>query len=224
MNRFAKLAGLAAAGLLMMTAAGNAQAPAPAYNWSGLYLGINGGGGWGKADWVYATGPGAGNHADHNTSGGLIGATVGANLQVAPAAPWVFGIEGDIAWSNIDGSTSCPNVTYTCGTKINWLGTGRVRLGAAFSNFLVYGTGGVAFGNVDSTTTGGVFAGGDTATHLGWTAGAGVEAGLFDRLSVKAEWLYFDLATQIHRTDTAPETADVGESGNLFRVGLNWRM
>ena len=72
---------------------------APYYNWTGLYLGINGGYGWGRSSW---DGFGSGTFG---TSGGLIGVTAGYNWQM-PGGPWVFGLEGNVDWSNMRGSFS----------------------------------------------------------------------------------------------------------------------
>src|SRR5687768_13115337 len=67
-----------------------AQIFAPMYNWTGFYVGINGGGAWGESSWT-STG-------NFDVSGGLFGATIGYNWQ---QGPWVFGLEGDLDWSNI---------------------------------------------------------------------------------------------------------------------------
>src|SRR5690242_20843085 len=93
-----------------------AKAPvymAPPYNWTGFYVGINGGGGWGRSDFSdpFATG-------SFNTSGGLVGGTVGYNWQMGQV---VFGLEGDVDWSDIRGSTLCGGVTG-CEVRNDWLG------------------------------------------------------------------------------------------------------
>src|SRR4051812_6854357 len=81
---------------------GAPQYKAPAYvtqyNWTGFYLGINGGGGWGDSAWN-------GFAIKNQPSGGLIGGTVGYNWQ-GPGSPWVFGLEGDIAWASISDSVA----------------------------------------------------------------------------------------------------------------------
>ena len=71
------------------------------YSWNGFYLGINGGGAFGRSDWSAFGG-------DTNVSGGLIGVTAGYNWQ---SGQWVFGLEGDIDWADIKGNFSnaaCP--------------------------------------------------------------------------------------------------------------------
>src|SRR5277367_5393412 len=68
---------------------------APVYNWTGFYVGVNGGGGWGRSNWD-STG-------SFNVSGGLVGGTVGYNYEINRA---VLGVEGDIDWSGINGTTN----------------------------------------------------------------------------------------------------------------------
>jgi outer membrane immunogenic protein len=128
----------------------------PAYSWTGFYIGINGGGGFGNSNWLD---PVLGNSGNFNTSGFLIGGTVGANYQIGQ---FVLGIEGDGDWQNLDGTTtggSCAG--QGCETKSNWLATVRGRAGYAWDRVLFYGTGGAAFANVQ--------AGAGVAVPRGWT-------------------------------------------------------
>ena len=86
----------------------------PIYNWTGFYIGINGGGAWGRSNWDAIPG-------EFDVSGGLIGGTVGYNWQTGP---WVFGLEGDVDWANINGSTTAGTcVGLPCKTKSNFLAT-----------------------------------------------------------------------------------------------------
>src|SRR5262249_38838080 len=89
----------------------------PVYNWTGFYVGSNGGGGWGRSRWDTAD--------SFNTSGWLVGGTAGYNWQMNQV---VFGVEGDVDWANIKGSTTtlCP---FGCNTSDSWLATVRGRLG-----------------------------------------------------------------------------------------------
>src|SRR6266581_4255347 len=91
---------------------------APGYSWNGFYLGINGGGAFGRSDWS-AFG------SDTNVSGGLVGVTAGYNWQ---SGQWVFGLEADIDWADIKGNFSNAVCPTGCRTKNDWLGTARGRL------------------------------------------------------------------------------------------------
>jgi outer membrane immunogenic protein len=155
---------------------------APYYNWTGFYIGINGGGGWGSSSWD-STG-------SFDTSGGLVGGTIGYNWQTGP---WVLGLEGDIDWANIKGNTNGPGcLGGGCTSENTWLGTTRGRVGYAFDRFLPYVTGGVAFGDVDATHPG---ATGQTSTQVGWTAGAGFEFAVVNNVTAKIEYLHYDLGS-----------------------------
>jgi len=72
---------------------------APQYNWTGFYLGINGGGAFGNSDW---NGLGVSN----SPGGGMIGVTAGYNWQQI-GSPYVFGLEGDVDWTNVKDTTVC---------------------------------------------------------------------------------------------------------------------
>src|SRR3990172_13361556 len=82
-----------------MPAKAPAYVPPPLYNWTGLYVGINGGGGWGRSDFSAPLASGS-----VNTSGALVGGPPGFNHQMGQV---VFGLEGDIDWSNLRGSGTC---------------------------------------------------------------------------------------------------------------------
>jgi outer membrane immunogenic protein len=176
-----------------------AKAPmyvAPVYNWTGPYIGINGGGGWGSG-----------------MSGGLIGGTLGYNWQVGTM---VYGLEGDLDWSNIHGSGNC--AVIGCDTRNHWLGTVRGRLGVAMDRFMPYVTGGLAVGDVQNSVAG---FGSATSTKAGWTLGAGIETALAQNWTAKFEYLYVDLGH-------GPTVAGIAGSdtrfrSNVLRVGLNYR-
>ena len=168
------------------------------YNWTGPYVGINGGYGWGGS-----------NSAD----GGLVGGTLGYNLQ---SGPLVWGLEGDIDWTHINGSSACGGLN--CETSNNWLGTVRGRLGYAMGStgsILPYVTGGAAFGDIENAVTG---AGSSRDNKLGWTLGGGVEAALSGPWTAKIEYLYVDLGN-------GPTVAGFGSNfhTNIVRAGLNYR-
>jgi outer membrane immunogenic protein len=174
---------------------------APEYNWSGIYIGINGGYAFGSTDWSSSGGfVGTGTF---NTSGGLVGGTAGVNFQ---SGQIVFGIEGDWDWADISGTSTNTTSTFAgCGfagaaacsfqTSSNWLATVRGRVGYAFDRVMIYATGGGAAGDVKATFTNPntPFTGTTNSTEWGWTAGAGVEAALTDNITARVEYLYVDL-------------------------------
>jgi outer membrane immunogenic protein len=187
--------------------------PGPAYNpiytWTGFYVGINGGGGWGSSQWDAVN--------SFDVSGGLIGGTVGYNWQFGQA---VLGAEGDIDWSNIKGTTTvlCPG---GCETRNKWLATARGRLGLAFDRFLPYVTGGLAFGDINATVP--ILPGG-SISNAGWTVGAGLEVGLVSNVSLKAEYLYVDLGNfNCGLNCGLAPGSNVSFTTSVFRGGANLR-
>jgi len=220
------LAGIGALAVVTMMGAANAadiqrrqamptKAPAyvAAYNWTGMYVGVNGGGGFGHSTWSGATGT-----SGVNTTGGVVGGTVGYNYQMNQA---VFGLEGDIDWSNIHGSTTtAPCTTMSCETRNSWLGTARGRIGYAFDRFMPFVTGGAAFGDIKNSPAG--FAG-DRDTKLGWTLGGGLEAAIAGPWTAKVEYLYVDLGKTNCPVGSCAVSTDVNFHTNLVRAGLNYR-
>lgn len=182
----------------------------PPYNWSGFYLGINGGGAFGSSSWD-STG-------SRNISGGLIGGTLGYNYQFGQA---VVGVEGDIDWADISGTSSngCPG---GCKTSDTWLSTVRGRLGYAADRFMPYVTGGAAFGDVRAQAPGFGQVGADRA---GWTLGGGLEAALAPNWTAKVEYLYVDLGSfNCGLSCGAGLTTDnVSFHTNILRAGVNYK-
>jgi outer membrane immunogenic protein len=196
------------------------KAPAavsPVYNWSGWYIGINGGGAWGRSNWRdTATGATTG---DFNVSGGMIGGTVGANWQTGQ---WVFGLEGDADWANIKGSTSTACVP-NCETKSNFFSTVRGRTGVAFGTVLPYLTGGLAIADIESGGRGTGTT--SSTTKAGWTIGTGVEWAVVGPWTAKVEYLYADLGKASCSVAICGATGptDVSLKENVVRAGLNYR-
>lgn len=196
-----------------------AKAPAyvaPYYNWTGFYIGINGGGAFGDSSWSAPTV--GGSTGDFNVSGAMIGGTVGYNWQFGQ---FVAGLEGDIDWTNIKGSTLTNCGAIACETRNDWLGTARGRIGYAFDRVMPYVTGGVAFGNIKGVSTG--FAGVDE-TNVGWTVGGGLEVAVFGNLSVKGEYLYVDLGSVgCGASCGALAGNNIDLRTSIVRGGLNYR-
>src|SRR5262245_41444768 len=183
---------------------------APVYTWTGFYLGINAGGGWGRSNWDGLD--------KFDISGGLIGATIGYNWQFN--GPVVLGVEGDIDWSGIKGTSS--NVCAAgCETRNSWLATVRGRAGYAFDRLLPFLTAGLAVGNIQANRLG--FPGGSTST-AGWTVGGGLEFAVVSNVTIKAEYLYVDFGTfNCGFNCGLAGASNVSFYANILRGGLNVR-
>jgi outer membrane immunogenic protein len=229
MKRFIQMAcaGLLAAAVATPSFA--ADMPRPAYkqpyknpvyvapfSWTGFYVGINGGYGFGKSNWTV---PGTGvSTGDFNVNGALVGGTLGYNLQTGA---WVWGIEGDFDASWIKGSNTTVCGGTGCETRNNWLGTGRGRIGYAWDPFLPYLTGGAAFGNIRAGQVGSSVTA--TTTKVGWTLGAGLEYSFMNEWSAKIEYLYADLGNATCPAATCGANIDIKTKANIVRLGVNYR-
>jgi outer membrane immunogenic protein len=242
--RYNKLAFMLAAtmgfgGVQVATAADMAvkarpSAPVAVYNWTGFYLGIEGGGAWGRSKHVGADPAFSGVEiASFNLSGGLFGATAGYNWQ-AIGSPWVFGIEGDWSWTNKKGSAHdlAPfNNVFVQETKEKWFATFRGRVGYAWDRWMLYATGGGAVARINASefnSTNPTFGVYDSKTRFGWTLGAGVEGAIAGNWTAKAEYLYVDygkigfFAPPLTPGNCGCIAADVSVNNHIFRVGLNY--
>jgi outer membrane immunogenic protein len=228
----ALLAVVAAIGFASIASAADMPAKAPVYraapvamyNWTGFYLGVQGGYAWGSSVQFFSA-AGGGTTDRYNINGGVFGGTLGYNWQIQQ---WVLGIEGDFSGSHISGST-ITTPTYGCGTgcstNVKSFGTLRARLGYAWDNVLLYGTGGWAYGNIESNINGG------TATNgrSGWTAGAGAEYGFNRNWSAKLEWIYVKFDSYQWTNATNANFACTGlncstdAKFSVIRAGLNYR-
>ena len=193
-----------------------AKAPAyvtPAYNWTGFYVGINGGGAFGRSELSNTRGT-----TSYDVDGGLVGGTIGYNYQINQL---VLGLEGDIDWADISGNTNsgiC--TTAVCSTKNDWLGTVRGRIGYAFDRFMPYVTGGAAFGDVKTSVAG--FSG-QTDTKAGWTAGGGLEFAINGPWTAKVEYLYVDLGDDTCSAANCGLSTTTNFRTSIVRAGVNYR-
>jgi outer membrane immunogenic protein len=222
---------------------------APAWTWSGFYVGGNVGGGWGQTtgNFVTATPDFAAAIAvgqipsslGLQSSGVIGGGQLGYNRQ---SGAWLFGLEADLEGSGVRGGASLtsgiPVTINNASNTLDWFGSARARIGVvAQPNWLLYATGGVAFGQTrDSHQTvsslapaGGNFIGSVSQTRVGWTAGGGVEWMFARQWTAKAEYLYMDLGgsavTSRDTTGIFPAstlTYQFAHCYNIARIGLNY--
>lgn len=186
-------------------------APAPVNTWSGFYFGLNSGYGWGRARFEL---PGVATSSSFDGNGGILGSTLGFNLQ---GGPWVFGLETDINVNWFKGTVDAVPPCSSCELSSRWFGTFRGRGGYDFNGWLLYATGGLAYGDIRVSDTFGNVA---SRTGVGWTVGGGIEYA-FDRTwSGKLEYLYLAYADETG-FGGGLETHRFNE--NIVRVGINAR-
>ncbi len=238
-------------------------APLPIFTWTGAYFGINAGAafdfesraanaGINPTNTGIALGERPGT-AKLNDSGVAAGGQIGYNYEFrgfgAPGSGIVIGVEADADYTDLDKAASYAgangyNSTFKSG--LDYLGTVRGRLGYAFNQFLIYGTGGFAYGEVfnkdtlyapSSSTV--RFFGSSDKTQTGYAAGGGIEYALptgsflnffkSSAVTIKVEYLYYDLgsttvaATPVVSGSTGGYSSRYKVDGNLVRVGLNYK-
>jgi len=223
--------------MLLGQAALAADGP-PTFDWTGPYVGAHIGYGWGSADTRFSPLPNAAQFRalapttlGPDPSGLVGGVHAGYNYQVGR---FVMGIEADFSGSGMSGSTTMAPIIRNDGTpapsgflstsqETNWFGTLRPRLGwAVVPNLLVYGTGGLAYGdvsysaNTDFRPNGAAFYPVSISkTKVGWTAGGGIEYALSRNWTIRAEYLFTDLGSE----SVAANPAIVLPP---FQVGYKW--
>jgi outer membrane immunogenic protein len=214
------------------------RAPAAApviFSWTGCYIGIEGGGNWGRSDHVARSSVLAGLPitGGFDLSGGLVGGTVGCNYQFDG---FVIGIENDISWTNKRGNAldQLPfNPVVVSATREKWIDTLRGRAGFAWDKFFLYGTGGVAWAGTEVNITNPTvpFTITDAQTRTGWVAGVGGEwaawTGPWGALTFKLEYLHADFGTgryvnpPVVTVAGTVVTRDVRLTDDIFRAGMN---
>ncbi|MFP3942849.1 MAG: outer membrane protein [Alphaproteobacteria bacterium] len=167
------------------------------HDWAGIYVGVLGGWLWGE-DEMLETLTEFGTPTDtprpYDTDGFTVGGVLGINMQTGP---WVYGGEVDLEYADFSGRFDWGNGNGTI-KEIGILGSLRARAGYATDWFYLYGTGGLAAGDVDMVTFDGpppleTISG--SQTEFGWTAGGGIEVELWDDWSAGVEYRYTDLGT-----------------------------
>ena len=199
-----------------------AYLPPPLFTWTGIYIGINGGYGFGSTSWTQPApcGLAACATGNFNAGGFLVGGQLGGNYQIGQ---FVIGLEGDGDWTNINGTTTVLGCGAGCTTSNDWLATVRGRAGYAWDRILFYGTGGAAFGNIQAN----VGAAGVTtlSTQTGWTAGVGIEGAFAPNWTARVEYLYVDLgsASCAAAICGGTGTTTIPLTENIVRAGVNYK-
>jgi outer membrane immunogenic protein len=147
-----------------------------AFDWSGAYIGLQGGGTWVNGEFSVP-----GTSDKENFNGGFVGKFIGYNFVIDN---FVIGAEGDINYNWNENTYRAAGARGDIGT--DWSGSLRARVGYSFDRVLIYATGGWAATNayVDSN------AGDWNKTFHGWTIGKGIDYAVTDNVFVRAEYRY----------------------------------
>jgi outer membrane immunogenic protein len=206
-----------------------AVVPAPAFNWTGFYIGLNAGWGWAERDVAIAGIGSFSGQADGFVGGGQ----AGYNWQYNNV---VFGIETDIQWADLrrdhDNGFLFGLTPFGMNARhtTEWFGTLRGRLGLTWNSWLGYITGGWAYGgrNDEFVLTNGalVFAGSNGRSRSdGWTIGGGVESMFAPNWTAKLEYLFvrFPGESVTLATNVGPITVSASDvDAHVFRFGINY--
>lgn len=245
--------------------------PPAIYSWTGFYIGGNVGYGWGRENDngtftgtssaqvvsavsglpvglpVVTTLPTLPIFGRSNVNGVIGGGQAGYNWQFQN---WLIGLEGDFQGSDehstgaLCTAAGCPpgSLLFTTNYRLDWFGTARGRVGLlAAPQFLLYATGGLAYGHFSADAPTIPLSWGNT--RAGWTVGAGAEWAFNSNWSVKLEYLYMDLGDvggnsvtaststtalgvpvrfNTVTTVTTTSTFNTHFTDNIVRVGLNY--
>lgn len=186
---------------------------ATGHDWSGFYLGVNGGIGWNDSsvasdfDFQGQQVQSLVDQIDGDQSAYTGGAMLGYNLQFGHL---VLGAEGELDYLGFNTNDStlrnldAYSATKDVSLEASWYGTLRGRAGVAALGILLYGTGGIAYGNMQASASVNAtdiatgesvkWDGSSDSTNWGWVAGAGVEYGI-SNVSLGLEYLYVDLGS-----------------------------
>ena len=211
-----------------------APAMVPAiYDWSGVYIGINGGGGSTHKCWDITNDLGvpvvpAFREGCHDATGGMVGGQLGYRWQ---SASWVFGVEVQGDWADFSGSNVSLFSGATNQTKMDALGLFTGQVGYAWNNVLWYVKGGAAVTDDKYrgfTAVGNVLFDQANDTRWGGTVGTGIEVSFAPNWSVAFEYDHLFMGSSninfntpagaFSRTDTIKQDVDIGS----VRVNYRW--
>jgi outer membrane immunogenic protein len=207
---------------------------APVFTWAGLYIGLNAGVGWGDSGDITVNGPtvaSSGILGGGSSDGRFVGgAQIGYNWQ---SGAIVYGLEADIQYVDTGGNLTWGNYSWWDGRgggDGGYLGTVRARLGYAMDRTLIYITGGLAYGGLNSNPLTG-----NSTSDVGWTIGGGIEYAFTNNWTARIEGLYVDTGNgRSSQTFINPvggilpagvytATTSGGGGGGLLRIGVNYK-
>jgi outer membrane immunogenic protein len=190
------------------------------YDWSGFYIGINGGGGSSHATWDFV---GVGREGSHDATGGTVGGQVGYRWQ---SGQWVFGVEGQGNWADFSGDNTSALFATRNRTKIDAFGLITGQVGYAWNNVLIYVKGGAAVVSDKyeiSALGGGPLLASTSDTRWGGTVGAGLEYGFAPNWSVGVEYNHIFLSDKDVTFAGFAGTERIRQDVDMGLVRLNYK-
>jgi outer membrane immunogenic protein len=198
---------------------------APSLSWTGCYVGVNAGYGWGQDD----VGIPAPLEGSPKFRGGLGGAQIGCNYQFATS--WVAGIEAMYDFASLKGDVIDPsNTAATTASKFSGLGSLTARIGYAFDRSLIYVKGGLGYSRSERTISDSATFSQSTGTvsKFGYVIGGGWEYMIMPNWSAKIEYNHFNFGAYNESVTQLPSGAvfqqdDHNRGVDVVTVGLNFR-
>ncbi|HMA74579.1 MAG TPA: outer membrane protein [Xanthobacteraceae bacterium] len=209
---------------------------APVFSWTGWYIGANAGFGWGASTETtvftnYGFDVVGGPFPNLTPKGFIGGGQIGYDWQ---ATNWVFGLVADFQGADIKDSVTIitPDATKSLSEKLDFLGTVRARLGWAANNWLFYGSGGFAYGDVQSALSFSELppcacvTASTSETRVGWAAGGGINYAFTPNWIVGVDYLHYDLGhTSISATAADGNFLTISQkvAGDIVRGVINYK-
>ena len=189
------------------------------YDWSGFYIGINGGGGSSHATWDFV---GVGREGSHDATGGTVGGQIGYRWQ---SGQWVFGVEGQGNWADFSGDNTSALFATRNRTKIDAFGLITGQVGYAWNNVLIYVKGGAAVvsNKYEISSTAGALLASTSDTRWGGTVGAGLEYGFAPNWSVGVEYNHIFLSDKDVTFAGFAGTERIRQDVDMGLVRLNYK-
>jgi outer membrane immunogenic protein len=181
----------------------------PLYNWTGCYAGAHFGSVFVQQDW--------GAFGADDDGGLTLGGQAGCNYQIST---WVFGLQGDAAWSDASGTHTDNATNLTDEWKKNMLSSVTGRFGYAWDRLLAYGKGGAAWTHnrynfSDLSIVG--------ESRDGWTVGGGFEYAITNHVTMFFEYDYYDFGTRTVGFAGGAAPIDIRDRESLVKIGGNWK-
>lgn len=197
-------------------------APPPAVNWTGCYVGIHAGAGWGDKWWADRL---VQDNVSYPTSGWLAGAQLGCDIQSGPV---VIGAEGTYSWTNLDGNGLPPNLATTqFYSQLDWIASLGGRVGLVADKALIYVKVAAVWAEENHTLTPAAVVAPQTLgdTRFGIGVGAGIDYMIAPILTARIEYNYDDFGSQSYLFNAIPGQVQVDNRQrlHLMKIGLNYK-